>query len=101
MAAEIMSALDLVDGDDGVRPIITGEGRFLRRADLSAAPQHSTTRPGPTRPSAPTTRPPTIRARFYGGIDDARHDPDAIRDTGGIVVLRLFRCQAGDRRHQR
>jgi enoyl-CoA hydratase/carnithine racemase len=38
MAAEIMSALDLVDGDDGVRAlIITGEGKaFCAGADLSA-----------------------------------------------------------------
>lgn len=96
MAAEIMSALDLVDGDDGVRAlIITGEGKaFCAGADLSAGTatfDYEARADSAFGTDDSATDDPV--ARFYGGIDDMRgDDPDAIRDTGGIVVLRLFRC---------
>jgi enoyl-CoA hydratase/carnithine racemase len=104
MAAEIVAALDLVDGDDGVRAlIIAGEGKaFCAGADLSGgtstfdyeARADSILGPGDTNNDGANDGAPVDRvAEFYGGIDDMRGDhPDAIRDTGGIVVLRLFQC---------
>ncbi|MBK6437706.1 MAG: enoyl-CoA hydratase/isomerase family protein [Candidatus Microthrix sp.] len=75
--------------------IITGEGKaFCAGADLSAGTatfDYEARADSVFGTDDSATDDPV--ARFYGGIDDMRgDDPDAIRDTGGIVVLRLFRC---------
>ncbi|MEZ5383755.1 MAG: crotonase/enoyl-CoA hydratase family protein [Microthrixaceae bacterium] len=98
MAAEMMLALDLVDGDDNVRALIlAGEGRaFCAGADLAGGTDtfNFDVREVPTEDGAPAPSTGEARVRaFYDSIDDMRgDDPDAIRDTGGIVVLRMFRC---------
>lgn len=76
MMRELLAALDLVDGDDGVRAvIITGAGRaFCAGADLAAGG---------------TTFDYDARARREGAEPEA----NAVhRDGGGQVALRLFEC---------
>ncbi|MEZ5374501.1 MAG: crotonase/enoyl-CoA hydratase family protein [Microthrixaceae bacterium] len=99
MAAELVSALDLVDGDDDVRAlIITGEGKaFCAGADLAAGPAtfdyaaRANKVLGAEGDDAPEVDDPV--GRFYAGVDNLRGEgPDAIRDTGGIVVLRMYQC---------
>ncbi len=77
--AEIMAALDQTDSDDSVRAVIvTGAGRaFCAGADLSGG----------------------ARTFDYGA---GGSDPEAHRDRGGMLVLRIYRSLkpviAGDQR---
>jgi enoyl-CoA hydratase/carnithine racemase len=68
MYAEIVAALDRTDADDSVRAVIvTGAGRaFCAGADLSAG----------------------ARTFNYG---QGASDPEAHRDRGGMLVLRIYR----------
>ena len=69
MAKEVIAAFDETDNDDAVRAVIvTGAGRgFCAGADLSSGPG-------------------TFDAGGRAGDDD----PAQIRDTGGLVTLRIF-----------
>jgi len=69
MMQELLDAFDRIDADDAVRAVIvTGAGRgFCAGADLSAAGD---------------------KTFDYG--DDAVKQPDAFRDGGGLVTLRIF-----------
>ncbi len=74
MAHELLDALDVVDGDDSVRSlIITGAGKaFCAGMDLNTG------------------------GNVFGldeSIDPNARDMEANRDTGGKVVLRLFRMK--------
>lgn len=81
MAQELIEAADRFDADDAVRAVVvTGAGRaFCAGADLSAGgatfDYAALGRDGPVRPD--------------GSVDYAH---PAVRDTGGLVTLRLFRC---------
>ncbi|NIZ62295.1 enoyl-CoA hydratase [Sedimentitalea sp. CY04] len=76
MMEEMVAALDEADADDDVRAIIvTGNGRaFCAGADLDDPDAFATAKPDPA------SKDPTVWA-----------DP-AIRDSGGILALRLFNC---------
>lgn len=76
MCVELLEALDLLDADPEVRAVVvTGEGRaFCAGADLSGG---EATFDASGSGSAPGT-----------GAGAGAHDPR--RDTGGLVVLRLF-----------
>jgi len=73
MADEIMSALDEADGDDEVRAIIfTGSGRaFCAGADLTPA---------------------SGRAPFSSGDEISDYSDERIRDYGGRLTLRIYKC---------
>ena len=73
MAHELIAAFDRADADDAVRAVIvTGAGRaFCAGADLSAGAA-------------------TFDHAAQGGAADL--DDPAIRDSGGTVTLRIFRC---------
>ena len=85
MMAEMLGALDRADADDGVRAIIvTGAGRgFCAGADLSAGGRAFD-------PAAGEGRPEKQRAiRPDGSVDWSN---EVLRDGGGRVTLRIFRC---------
>jgi enoyl-CoA hydratase/carnithine racemase len=69
MAKEVMAAFDHTDGNDEVRAVIvTGAGRgFCAGADLSSG-----------------------SGTFDAGDQTGKDDPSRIRDTGGLVTLRIF-----------
>ncbi|MER2533787.1 MAG: enoyl-CoA hydratase-related protein [Rhizobiaceae bacterium] len=74
MGEEIRAALDLADGDDAVRAVIvTGEGRaFCAGMDLS------------------------VDGNVFGldeSVDPFGPEAEKIRDTGGLVTLRIFRMK--------
>lgn len=74
MGEEIRAALDLADGDDAVRAVIfTGEGRaFCAGMDLS------------------------VDGNVFGldeSVDPFGPEAEKIRDTGGLVALRIFRMK--------
>ncbi|WP_371824619.1 enoyl-CoA hydratase-related protein [Martelella soudanensis] len=73
MTLGLLETLDSADREDGIRAIvITGAGRaFCAGADLSG--------------SAP----------FFDATDDrdCEFDPDADRDLGGVVTLRILECR--------
>jgi enoyl-CoA hydratase/carnithine racemase len=73
MAHELIDAFDRADADDAIRAVIvTGAGRgFCAGADLSAGAA-------------------TFDHAALGGGRDL--DDPSIRDTGGTVTLRIFRC---------
>jgi enoyl-CoA hydratase/carnithine racemase len=72
MMSDLVSAFDEADGDDGVRVVIvTGKGRaFCAGADLGSGV-----------------------STFDHGEGGSRPGRQAPRDAGGIVALRIFRCQ--------
>ncbi|MBA2933765.1 crotonase/enoyl-CoA hydratase family protein [Sphingomonas sp. CGMCC 1.13654] len=79
MSRELIAAFDQTDADDAVRAVIvTGEGRgFCAGADLAAgADTFNYAELGDTGP-----------VRADGSIDWAH---DQVRDTGGLVTLRIF-----------
>ena len=82
MMREIIAALDEVDGNDAVKAvIITGEGRaFCAGADLSSG---GDTFDYDARPD---------REQSAGRGEDTDWDNPSIRDGGGRVTLRLFKC---------
>lgn len=81
MARELIDAIDRADADDEVRAIVvTGTGRaFCAGADLSAG--------AATFDYATLGRESPVRED--GSID---YSQPAVRDTGGLVTLRLYRC---------
>jgi hypothetical protein len=80
MCKELIEAFDQVDADDDVRAVIvTGRGRaFCAGADLGTG--------GDT---------------FDAKAQTGREFRSAPRDTGGLVTLRIYAHQAGDRGHER
>ncbi|GGZ15016.1 crotonase/enoyl-CoA hydratase family protein [Novosphingobium colocasiae] len=77
MAKELVRAFDLADADDGVKAIIvTGSGRaFCAGADLSVGDDSFTA------------------ARVTKGADGrSDYSDESVRDWGGIIALRIFRC---------
>jgi enoyl-CoA hydratase/carnithine racemase len=76
MMQEMVAALDEADADDDVRVIIvTGNGRaFCAGADLDDPDAFATAKPEPA------------------STDPAVWSDPAIRDSGGILALRLFNC---------
>lgn len=76
MMHELIAAMDLVDGDDGVRAVVfTGAGRgYCAGADLSSG--------GATFGGAASTDP--VAESVTGTVDER------IRDGGGRLTLRLF-----------
>ena len=85
MMIELLDALDRADADDEVRAIIvTGAGRgFCAGADLSAGSRAFDF-------AAREDRPEKQGAIRADGSVDWSHD--AVRDGGGRVALRIFRC---------
>lgn len=80
MVGELLSAIDLADGDDGVRAVIlTGNGRaFSAGADLSAGAQTFD----------------YDDARSGGAVGARRvENVAAPRDGCGLITLRLFDCR--------
>jgi len=77
MFAELMAALDRIDGDDDVRAaIVTGAGRaFCAGADVSGGPEGFTGGPRPA-----------------GDAGPGRGPAPPQRDGGGILVLRILAC---------
>lgn len=75
MAHELIAAFDAADADDAVRAIVvTGAGRgFCAGADLSGGAN-------------------TFNYDAQSGGAGVKPD-DAIRDTGGLVTLRIFDCK--------
>jgi enoyl-CoA hydratase/carnithine racemase len=71
MARELVQAFDLTDADDGVRAVVvTGEGRaFCAGLDLSAGAGTFDMSDGSAKPD---------------------YSNEALRDTGGLVTLRIF-----------
>ena len=71
MMSEIVDALDRVDADDAVRAVIvTGEGRaFCAGADMSGG-----------------------NLRKAGGAPDDDSPSGVVRDSGGLLTLRIFNC---------
>ncbi len=85
MMTEMMDALDKADADDNIRAIIvTGAGRgFCAGADLSAG-RSTFDR------TAQTGEPPSrATAKREADID---WSDESIRDGGGLLTLRIFRC---------
>lgn len=82
MTHELIAAFDLLDADDTVRAVVvTGEGKaFCAGADLSAGAASFNEALG-TGGAGPV--------RADGSID---YGHEAVRDTGGILTLRIFRC---------
>ena len=72
MMVELIDAIDRADADDEVRAIIfTGAGRgYCAGADLSSG-----------------------AATFDARERDSACDPEALRDGGGLVTLRLYDCK--------
>jgi len=72
MMVELIDAIDRADADDEVRAIIfTGAGRgYCAGADLSSG-----------------------AATFDARERDSASDPEALRDGGGLVTLRLYDCK--------
>jgi enoyl-CoA hydratase/carnithine racemase len=83
MQSELIVAFDAADADDNVRAIIvTGAGRaFCAGADLSAG--------GATFDRAARTDRKTAPLRPDGEVE---WSDEAVRDGGGRVTLRIFRC---------
>ncbi|MEW6640071.1 MAG: crotonase/enoyl-CoA hydratase family protein [Pseudomonadota bacterium] len=83
MQAEMIDAFDRADQDDNVRAIIvTGAGRaFCAGADLSAGGQTFDRAARDDRKSAPL--------RPNGEVE---WSDDAVRDGGGRLTLRIFKC---------
>ena len=81
MQAELIAAFDAADADDNVRAIIvTGAGRgFCAGADLSAGADtfDRDVRKGP------------VKRLADGSVD---YSDDKVRDGGGQVTLRIFKC---------
>ena len=82
MAHELIAAFDLADADDDVRAVVvTGEGRaFCAGADLSQGASSFNEALGTG--SASPVRPD-------GSVD---YGHEAVRDIGGVLTLRIFRC---------
>jgi enoyl-CoA hydratase/carnithine racemase len=82
MTRELIAAFDLVDADDAVRAVVvTGEGRaFCAGADLSAGTDAFNETLG-SDGGGPM--------RADGSID---YEHEGVRDTGGMLTLRIFRC---------
>jgi enoyl-CoA hydratase/carnithine racemase len=83
MQGEMIDALDRADADDDIRAIIvTGAGRaFCAGADLSAGASTFDAKARSDRPTAPTTA--------SGDVD---WSDEAVRDGGGRLTLRIFKC---------
>ena len=83
MRDELIAAFDAADADDNVRAIIvTGAGRaFCAGADLSEG--------GKTFDRAARTDQKTAPLRPNGEVE---WSDDAVRDGGGRVTLRIFKC---------
>ncbi len=83
MQSELIAAFDAADADDNVRAIIvTGAGRaFCAGADLSAGGATFDRAARPDRKTAPL--------RPDGEVE---WSDEAVRDGGGRVTLRIFRC---------
>ncbi|QDM17741.1 enoyl-CoA hydratase [Tardiphaga sp. vice352] len=81
MQAELIAAFDAADADDNVRAIIvTGAGRgFCAGADLSSGADtfDRDARKGP------------VKRHADGSVD---YSDDKVRDGGGQVTLRIFKC---------
>ncbi len=85
MMAEMIDAFDKADADDDIRAIIvTGAGRgFCAGADLSAGAQTFDA-------AARTDRPERRPVMGADGKVDLSHE--SIRDGGGLLTLRIFKC---------
>ncbi len=83
MRDEVIAAFDAADADDNVRAVIvTGAGRaFCAGADLSEG--------GKTFDRAARTDHKTAPLRPNGEVE---WSDDAVRDGGGRVTLRIFKC---------
>jgi enoyl-CoA hydratase/carnithine racemase len=83
MQAEMIDAFDRADQDDAIRAIIvTGAGRaFCAGADLSAGGATFDRAARPDRKTAP-----------IGPDGEVDWSDDAVRDGGGRLTLRIFKC---------